>query len=198
MNREGCFLVYLVLLLIIGICASTEEEEVGTILSYRIKLTIRTLLVSLSFSWYYMYWSSTHAGVTVVSIAKDGGAVHENDTIMITCCAYNGLADGFEWARLDGPAEIPSKAVGVNSSTLLIPNASLDDLGLYACSSSSLQTNQSDPVQIVFTGGLYGKLLLACRWKYRECVTVNQCDCSFQHVCTCCRSTVTSNTSLYG
>lgn len=47
MNREGFFLVYLVLLLIRGICASTEEEEVGTILSYRIKLTIRTLLVLL-------------------------------------------------------------------------------------------------------------------------------------------------------
>ena len=113
--------------------------------------------------WYYMYRSSPRTGVTVVSIAKNGGAVHENDTIMITCCAYNGLADGFEWARLDAPAEIPSKAVGVNSSTLLIPNASLDDLGLYAC--SSLQTNQSDPVHIVFTGGLYGKLYTSYIYK---------------------------------
>ena len=142
MLGDGCFLLYFVLLLIGEICTSAEEEEVGMILS---------MINAVS----HINRSSTHAGVTVVSIAKNGGAVHENDTIMITCCAYNGLADGFEWARLDGP-EIPSKAVGVNSSTLLIPNASLDDLGLYAC--SSLQTNQSNPVQIVFTGGLYGKL----------------------------------------
>ena len=97
---------------------------------------------------------SDHTGITATTIARSG-SVHEGDTIMITCCTSEPV-DGYEWAwsRLNGP-EIPSKAVGVNSSTLFIPGASAEDVGLYSCSSS--QTNQSDPVQIWITGDPYGK-----------------------------------------
>lgn len=101
-----------------------------------------------------------HTGITATPIARSG-SVHEGDTIMITCCTSEPV-DGYEWSRLDGP-EMPSKAVGVNSSTLFIPSASVDDVGLYSCSGfQANQTNQwdpvqSDPVQIWIAGGQYGK-----------------------------------------
>lgn len=101
-----------------------------------------------------------HTGITATPIARSG-SVHEGDTIMITCCTSEPV-DGYEWSRLDG-LEMPSKAVGVNSSTLFIPSASVDDVGLYSCSGfQANQTNQwdpvqSDPVQIWIAGGQYGK-----------------------------------------
>lgn len=73
---------------------------------------------------------------------------------MMTCCAEAVPNIQYAWIRPNG--EMTSKAVGVNSPTLFIPDITEDDMGEYACLAiGDGGTSQSGPITALLS--TYGK-----------------------------------------
>ena len=77
----------------------------------------------------------------------DNPLFEEGSTLILECCAEGDPLPVYAWTRLD--EEMPSRAVGVTSHSLLISNTTISDIGVYACmavneggvlQSSSIQT----------------------------------------------------------
>ena len=79
------------------------------------------------------------------------------DTKVTLTCAASG-ADNlkYQWMRM-GKKNIPSRARGVHSNTLIIPNIMVDDSGSYKCVVSSGNVNVTSKVGNV---SVLSKLLL--------------------------------------
>ena len=79
------------------------------------------------------------------------------DTKVTLTCAASG-ADNlkYQWMRM-GKKNIPSRARGVRSNTLIIPNIMVDDSGSYKCVVSSGNVNVTSKVGNV---SVLSKLLL--------------------------------------
>ena len=76
---------------------------------------------------------------------------------MITCCA-SGVSPQHEYGWIRPDREMSPRAIGVNSSTLFIPDVGVDDMGLYACLVTEQgSVNQSESVRIFIAGDPYGK-----------------------------------------
>ena len=56
--------------------------------------------------------------------------------VTLTCDASGADNLKYQWMRM-GKKMMPSRARGVNSNTLIIPNIMVDDSGLYKCVVSS-------------------------------------------------------------
>lgn len=87
------------------------------------------------------------ADLPVAVSVPDDPLFEEGSTLILECCAEGDPLPVYAWTRLD--EEMPSKAVGVTSHSLLISNTTISDIGVYACmafneggvlQSSSIQT----------------------------------------------------------
>ena len=94
---------------------------------------------------------------------------HENDTLMVSCCALDTGFTPFhqyEWTRLD--ADMPAKAVGENSTTLFIPAMAAEDVGVYTCRGSLDGDVSNQSVQVFIIGGPYGGLWFSMCFSIRH------------------------------
>ena len=69
-------------------------------------------------------------------------------TVALTCNASGADNLKYQWMRM-GKNTIPLRAIGVNSSTLIIPNIMVEDNGKYQCVVSSGDTSVTSRPGIV-------------------------------------------------
>ena len=86
--------------------------------------------------------------------------VDDGTDVRLNCSATGFPSPSYQWRKLDG--EIPSTALGVNSSTLLIPGIGDDGGGVYTCLATNiLGSAESSSIQITVIPPFYGKLLVS-------------------------------------
>ena len=66
--------------------------------------------------------------------------VYLSQTAMFTCFA-TGHEVNYQWTI--GSGSFPSKVIGINSSTLVIPDVKLSDVNYYTCAASNEKGNVS-------------------------------------------------------
>ena len=78
---------------------------------------------------YYTYFAdiTTNPEDRIVAVGTD---------VALICDASGADNLNYQWMRM-GEKTIPSRAIGVHSSTLIIPNITVNDSGLYKCVVSS-------------------------------------------------------------
>ena len=79
--------------------------------------------------------------------------------VTLTCAASGADNLQYQWMRV-GKKTIPSRAIGVYSSTLAIPNIMVEDRGKYKCAISSGNTSVTSRPGIV---SVLSKLLIVSR-----------------------------------
>ena len=71
--------------------------------------------------------------------------------LTLTCSATGSPPPSYRWIRLD--KQMPSKARGVNTQTLVIPKVGWNDIGVYACVAVNEGGNaQSRPIYVILQG----------------------------------------------
>ena len=101
---------------------------------------------------------------TIVIFVDITGNPEENTTVTVginvtlSCNATGADNLRYQWIRM-GKKTIPSRAIGVNSSTLIIPNIMVKDSGRYYCAVSSGNTSVTSRPGTVF---VFSKLLQSC------------------------------------
>ena len=78
--------------------------------------------------------------------------------VTLTCNASGAENLKYQWIRM-GKKTIPSRAIEVNSSTLIIPNVMVEDNGKYQCVISSGNTSVTSRPGIVSVFRILSKLL---------------------------------------
>ena len=74
--------------------------------------------------------------------------VGEGSDLTLTCYATGTPSPTYNWIRLD--KSMPSKAQGVDSSTLVIPQIDWSDIGVYVCLAfNELGRTQSKPIYVI-------------------------------------------------
>ena len=74
--------------------------------------------------------------------------VGEGSDLTLTCYATGTPSPSYNWIRLD--KSMPSKAQGVDSSTLVIPQIDWSDIGVYVCLAfNELGRTQSKPIYVI-------------------------------------------------
>ena len=87
--------------------------------------------------------------------------VDDGTDVRLNCSATGFPSPSYQWLKVNG--EIPSIAVGVNSSTLLIPTIGEDGEGVYICRATNMiGTSESSSIQITVIPPYYGKFVHEC------------------------------------
>ena len=74
--------------------------------------------------------------------------IEEGSDLTLTCYATGTPSPSYNWIRLD--KSMPSKAQGVDSSMLVIPQIDWSDIGVYACLAfNELGRTQSKPIYVI-------------------------------------------------
>lgn len=85
--------------------------------------------------------------------------VDDGTDVRLNCSATGFPSPSYQWRKLDGV--IPSTAIGVNSSTLLLPGIGEEGGGVYTCSATNfLGSAESSSIQITVIPPFYGKSLV--------------------------------------
>ena len=94
-----------------------------------------------------IHWSSTVAPEIVSTTVHVNPTVEAGSNLTIGCTATGYPAPTYEWVRLD--QALPSRAIGVETSSLTIPNVTVEDFGQYACIVTNIAgISQSEPLII--------------------------------------------------
>ena len=98
--------------------------------------------------------------------------VDDGTDVRLNCSATGFPSPSYQWRKLDGV--IPSTAIGVNSSTLLLPGIGEEGGGVYTCSATNfIGSAESSSIQITVIPPFYGKSLVVhgIRWSVLYALT---------------------------
>ena len=104
-----------------------------------------------------IHWPPTVAPEVVSTTVNP--AVEAGSNLTFGCTATGYPAPTYEWVRLD--QALPSRAIGVETSSLTIPNVTVEDFGQYACIVTNIAgISQSEPIVPLIIGdhdSIHGK-----------------------------------------
>ena len=104
---------------------------------------------------------------------KENTTVAVGINVILSCNASGADNLRYQWMRM-GKKAIPSRARGINSSTLIIPNIMVKDSGRYYCALSSGNTSVTSRPGNVF---VLSKLLQSCIFIQAQCTITRSIIC---------------------